>query len=340
MPWRHDQGMNYRRIEYFLAVVDAGTVTAAADIMQLAQPALSRQLRTLEAELNLSLFSTKGNRLVLTNAGRAFVPAARRLMLETQGLADTAESLRTGRVTRLEVAATAASVRGFLAPFIASTSSADPLITTRETSHFAMRDALLHGADFMISPAVPEPGLQSTHLGSIPLTAYVAAGHPWAVQEVAELPLEALRRAHIIVPSHQSASRYILDNALNQSRLTPGKITECDDGQTIMALTAAGHGIGVTTERPLYGVHPVRLLDTRAGGPLAPAVLQLPLHAAWVPTHFAADTIASIAARLRLFLDRQGNTLPQARDQSGPYLPPLPAPQSPLTMPKWHTAGP
>lgn len=296
--------MNLRRLEYFLAVVDAGTVTAAAERIHIAQPALSRQIKTLEKELKLSLFEAQGNKLALTPAGRAFVPAARRLMLETQSLEDAADALRTGRVATLVAAATAASVRGFLAPYIASTTPQDPLIITRETSHFAITEALLHGSDFAVSPAPPEQGLATIPLGSIPLRAYVAPDHEWALAGITELPLAELSGQHAILPSHKSVSRYILDDALNQGQLSFRQVSECDDGQTIMALAAAGHGIGVTTDLPAYGTHPIRILagsDDEAG-----RALRLPLHTAWIPGHFAEDTIRAVAARLREFLNRQG----------------------------------
>jgi DNA-binding transcriptional LysR family regulator len=296
--------MNLRRLEYFLAVVDAGTITAAAELIHIAQPALSRQIKTLEKELKLSLFEAQGNKLVLTPAGRAFVPAARRLILETQTLEDAADALRTGRVATLVVAATAASVRGFLAPYIATTGPEDPLIITRETSHFAITDALLHGSDFAVSPAAPEPGLATTPLGSIPLTAYVAADHPWALKGLSELPLSTLASQHAILPSHQSVSRYILDDALNQAHLSFRQVSECDDGQTIMALAAAGHGIGVTTDLPAYGTHPIRILVGAEGTP--GQILRLPLHTAWIPGHFAEKAIRTTALRLRDFLNGRG----------------------------------
>lgn len=296
--------MNLRRLQYFLAVVDAGTVTAAAERIHIAQPALSRQIKTLENELKLRLFEAQGNKLALTPAGRAFIPAARRLMLETQSLEDAADALRRGRVATLVAAATAASVRGFLAPYIATTGPEDPLIITRETSHFAIAEALLHGSDFAVSPAPPEPGLATMPLGSIPLTAYVAADHEWARDGVSELPLSALCGQHAILPSHQSVSRYILDDALNQAHLSFRQVSECDDGQTIMALAAAGHGIGVTTDLPAYGTHPIRILTGSNGQP--PHALRLPLHTAWIPGHFAEATIRAVAVRLRRFLNSQG----------------------------------
>lgn len=296
--------MNFRRLQYFLAVVDAGTLTAAAEKIHIAQPALSRQIKTLEGELKLALFEPQGNKLALTPAGRAFVPAARRLMLETQSLEDAADSLRTGHVAALVAAATAASVRGFLAPFIATTNPTEPLIITRETSHFAITEALLHGSDFAVSPAPPEPGLATLPLGSIPLKAFVPASHEWALAGTTELPLEELIGHHAILPSHQSVSRYILDDALNQSQLAFRQVSECDDGNTIMALAAAGHGLGITTDLPAYGTHPIRILNSAPGA--VGHTLRLPLHVAWIPGHFAEKSIRALAVRLHDFLSEQG----------------------------------
>ncbi|MFJ1614124.1 LysR family transcriptional regulator [Streptomyces sp. NPDC088249] len=69
---RHHRPMNCRRL-LFLAVTEAGTVTAAATL-HVAQPGLSRQLKTLEREVRMTLFEPRGNRLVLTPSGRAFAP--------------------------------------------------------------------------------------------------------------------------------------------------------------------------------------------------------------------------------------------------------------------------
>lgn len=300
--------MNYRRIMYFLAVVDAGTVTAAAEILHIAQPALSRQLKTLEAELKIPLFESRRHRLVLTQAGRAFVPVARRLMVETRSTAEAVEALRSGRVAKLVVAATAASIRGFLAPFLGSTNRQDPLILTRETSHFEIYESLLHGVDFVVSPAPPEADLESLPLGNVPLKVFTAHDHEWAAAGRTEVSLEELCRCHVILPSHHSVSRHILDNALNQAGLSLSQTSECDDGQTILALSAAGHGVGVATEQSNYGAYPLLIRQSAVDAASADAgpVLELPLHAAWMPGHYAADTIRSLAERLRSFMEEQG----------------------------------
>lgn len=48
--------MNFRRLKYFVKIVDIGSLTQAAEVLHIAQPALSQQVATLEGELNLTTF--------------------------------------------------------------------------------------------------------------------------------------------------------------------------------------------------------------------------------------------------------------------------------------------
>ncbi len=61
--------MDIRTMQYFLAVVREGTISAAAEALHLAQPSLSRQIRDLEEELGVSLFVRGNRRITLTEEG-------------------------------------------------------------------------------------------------------------------------------------------------------------------------------------------------------------------------------------------------------------------------------
>ncbi len=298
--------MNLRRLQFFLAVVDSGTVTGAAEKLHMAQPALSRQIKTLERELKLELFEPQGSRLALTAAGRALVPSARRMVVEAQDFESAAKLLQMGRVQRLTVAATSASLRSFLAPFIATTTPEDPQLVARETNHFAMGDALRHGCDFAISPTAPDSGLRHLSLGRMPMQAYVSPDHQWAQRGLQQLKLSAFEGVNAILTSHHSVSRFVLDEALSRHDITFGSVTDCDDGQSIMALAVAGHGVGFSTERPLYGAHSILVLDDDSDE-VRP--LGLPLHVAWVAGHYAETLIEEFAVRIREFLLTEGITL-------------------------------
>lgn len=296
-------GMNYRRLQYFLSVVDHGTVTAAAEELHIAQPALSRQLRTLETELKLKLFETRGNRLALTSNGRAFIPLARTLLLQTRDLQEAVESLRTGKVERLSCGATSASVRGFLAPFIAALGPEDPLIVVRDVHHFELEEALLRGLDFVITPQVPAGSLASRSLGDVSLRAAVGPGHSWALEGRESVGLAELCGQHLFLPSHQSVSRYVFDEALNRHGLHLSEHTECDDGLSLMAMAAAGRGIAVSTELPDFGVHRIDIVEREDAAEPAPLLLRM--HLAWHRGHFAQRTIEDLAERLRPWVEQR-----------------------------------
>jgi LysR family nitrogen assimilation transcriptional regulator len=76
--------MNLRALRYFVAIADAGSLTAAASAISVAQPALTRQLRELEADLGAALFHRMPRGVRLTQAGVTLYEAAQRILGETQ----------------------------------------------------------------------------------------------------------------------------------------------------------------------------------------------------------------------------------------------------------------
>ncbi|WP_158559769.1 LysR family transcriptional regulator [Prauserella sp. PE36] len=73
-------GGDARRLAYFLAVVDAGTLTRAAEQLHIAQPSLSLAIRDLEQDFGAPLFNRVGRRLVLNETGYALVDHARQVI--------------------------------------------------------------------------------------------------------------------------------------------------------------------------------------------------------------------------------------------------------------------
>lgn len=63
--------MEFRWLEQFLVIARTGTLSAAAEELNISQPALSRSMQALERELEVSLFERKGSRLFLNDCGRA-----------------------------------------------------------------------------------------------------------------------------------------------------------------------------------------------------------------------------------------------------------------------------
>jgi DNA-binding transcriptional LysR family regulator len=72
--------MDTNQIRYFLAIVETGGFTKAADSLMLSQPALSLSMRRLEQELGVTLFERGGRRAMLTPAGQFFLETARDIL--------------------------------------------------------------------------------------------------------------------------------------------------------------------------------------------------------------------------------------------------------------------
>jgi len=81
----HDP-VEIRHLRYFLAVAEAGSFSRAADRLGISQPAISQQMRDLEAGLRVSLFQRRGKRILLTPAGLIFLEHARALLRELENL--------------------------------------------------------------------------------------------------------------------------------------------------------------------------------------------------------------------------------------------------------------
>lgn len=92
--------MNLRTLRYFIAIADAGSLTAAAAIIPLAQPALTRQVRDLETELGVQLLQRSARGIRLTQAGVTFYESAQRMLAESARLKQRlSQSLPTGHAT-------------------------------------------------------------------------------------------------------------------------------------------------------------------------------------------------------------------------------------------------
>ncbi len=69
--------MNFRRLKYFVKIVDIGSLTQAAEVLHIAQPALSQQVATLEGELNQQLLIRTKRGVTPTDAGKILYTHAR-----------------------------------------------------------------------------------------------------------------------------------------------------------------------------------------------------------------------------------------------------------------------
>jgi DNA-binding transcriptional LysR family regulator len=283
--------VNLVRLQYFSAIASAGTITAAAAELHVAQPALSRQLQQLERELGLTLFQRDGRRLVLTAAGRALVPLVEDLLARTRQFENATGDIATGTVRRLVLASPDTSIAEIVAPFLATMTSADPLIRVRRELPHHIHDALRRGADLVISTEPPVSTLAWVPLAAPALRAYFAPTHEWASSGRTHVTPADLVGQNLLLPPAEFMTRKLLDHAVVRAGLAYATVEECPVARVIQAQAAAGFGVGVLTEPPTFNVRTLPVVD--GDEPLA-----LRIHAAWDPAHHAASVIRSVVERM------------------------------------------
>ncbi|MGO8910631.1 MAG: LysR substrate-binding domain-containing protein [Bradyrhizobium sp.] len=155
--------LNPRQVEAFRAVMTTGSVTSAATMMHVTQPAVSRLIRDLEASLKLALFERRGNRLEPTaEAGHLFAEVER-TFVGLSRISQFAEELRVRRAGSLRIAGMPAVTCGFLSRLVGRFIARRPevAVTLHGLPSHLIADGVAAGRyDFGIAEAsVERPGL-------------------------------------------------------------------------------------------------------------------------------------------------------------------------------------
>ncbi len=173
--------MELDEVQAFVAIVRSGGFTRASATLHLSQPAISRRVRLLEQELGAPLFERLGRGVVLTDAGRAFMPHAEALLASMRDGIDAVGALRgtsQGAVT-LAVVGTLASTT--LTQRLRQFREAYPGIDLRlrtalsaEVSALVLRGDAALGLRYDVDP---NPGLVSSTIHQEPLVPVCSAHH-------------------------------------------------------------------------------------------------------------------------------------------------------------------
>ncbi len=182
--------INSRQVEAFRAMMLTGSVTEAAKLMAVTQPAVSRLLRDFQALLKMDLFERRGTGLVPTAAATTLYTEVERSFVGLERITAAAEEIRGRRIGSLRIAALPALSNGYL---------------PRLAGHFLKQRPNLNLAFFgVISPIVIDwvlnnqcdigfaempiahSGLPSLRLPALPRVAVLPTGHRLAEKQVLE----------------------------------------------------------------------------------------------------------------------------------------------------------
>ncbi|HET8994640.1 MULTISPECIES: LysR family transcriptional regulator [unclassified Rhodococcus (in: high G+C Gram-positive bacteria)] len=123
--------MEFRQIEYFLAVVENDGINGAAAALGVAQPTVSQALRSLERELSVQLFHRIGRGMVLTAAGHSLIGPSRQILRDVAGVEELLTSSSAEVTGRLDLMVFPALATGPIIDLVAQFRRAHPKATVR-----------------------------------------------------------------------------------------------------------------------------------------------------------------------------------------------------------------
>ena len=241
--------MELRQLRYLVALADERHLTRAAAREHVAQPALSQQVRRLEAELGLALVERTTRRVALTAAGEVLVARARRVLAELEAAdAELSElaGIRAGRVT---IGAVSTMGPVDLSLLLATFSARHPGVELAVREGASEELAEMLGADAVdcaflsVTERIEAQGLELRRLVDEELVALVPVGHRLAGR--AAVRLAELREESFIAFREGSKLRELLVAAAADAGFSPRMALESGDTQRIRGLVSRGLGVAI-----------------------------------------------------------------------------------------------
>jgi len=237
--------MNLRRLKYFVKIVDIGSLTQAADLLHIAQPALSQQLATLEGEVHQQLLVRTKRGVTPTEAGKVLYRHAQLILRQCeQARVDMAAAER----------ALSGSVSVGLAPGTAASALALPLLRTvrarhpgvlpylNETYGSTLSELIMNGR---MDLAVLYGGHTAVHgLSFLPLLKeqLFVVGPNSMPAPPDQVPLRMLGDMDLYLARPYNVVRKMVDEAFTGAGMTPRVVAEIESAGTLKAVIADGLG--------------------------------------------------------------------------------------------------
>lgn len=237
--------MNFNQMRAFHAVAAEGGFSAAAKSLRVTQPAVTVQIRGLEAELGVRLFLRRGQGAVPTEAGERLLAHVRAVMLlmDRTEAAVASDPAMAGGLVRLGLS-TPATIMGLAKRFADAHPAVELRLSTGNTGQL-IEDVLACRVDLIAASHIePDPRLAGVVLGRQRLALLAPAADPLA-RSGDPLPLEALAGLPVLLREPSSVTRQVFLRAAEAIGLSPRMAASLGSREMIREATAAGLGYGI-----------------------------------------------------------------------------------------------
>ncbi|MEF7441348.1 LysR family transcriptional regulator [Paenibacillus lautus] len=202
--------MNLHALRLFHVIATTGSVTRAAELLNISQPAITAQVKKFEKELSLTLFKPQGRGIGLTEAGAELLPLAKRLFSVEQQIEQFCRDYRSGSRGHIRLAATYLPshflLPAWLAKYKQRYEDVEMSITTTNSSD-ALKQLLNMDVDLAIYGGLPEESpdtIQTEELFRDELWFVVSPDHRYANQHIS---LDEMMREPFVMREEGSSTR-------------------------------------------------------------------------------------------------------------------------------------
>lgn len=248
--------MNLRQIEVFRAVMQAGSVTGAARLLNVSQPGISRMLGHVELQLGLHLFERGRGRLSPTPEAQALHAEVERLYAGVRHIDDVVRQLKAGGGPALRVLASPSTALDVVPRAVAALTARHPaarLYIEAQLAREMVARLLHHEADIAICTLpIEHPLLRTQVVGSWSLAAVLARGHALARRRTLG-QRDLMAQPLIAFSADTPQGRFLAQWQASAEEATSnvgatGPRIEVRSGQLACALAANGAGVAVVDD--------------------------------------------------------------------------------------------
>lgn len=239
--------MEIRQLKAFLAIAEAKTFTAGARRVNVTQAAISMQIRQLEEEVGLPLFTRTPRRVILTEAGEHLLERARKILREHDAALEEIAEIAGAEYGRLRIGSASALFATQQLPVILQNLKEkfpNAKITVSSGTSQMLVDKILHGEIDIAFVSLP---VDNTHiitelLFSDEIVAIGPPDHPLAGQKF--ISAAALAGEPLILGEKGGNTRRLIDDFFAAANVEPQIVMELSRQESINRMVESGMGIG------------------------------------------------------------------------------------------------
>lgn len=241
--------MDLKQIEYFVRVAELGSFTRASVVLNVAQPALSRQVRLLEVELRQTLLARNGRGASPTEAGQLLLEHGRGILHQVERAREALGRARGALAGRVALGLPPSIAKVLTVPLTraARAQLPDAVLSISEGLSVSLREALVTGRiDIaLLYNTLPAPGVEVTPLFEEDLFLVQRRTAKSRRAQAGPLKLRELATIPLVIPTRPNAMRMLVESELAQLGCRPQIALEIDGVPAILDLVADGAGSAV-----------------------------------------------------------------------------------------------